>query len=148
MIEQELHRVANNIVKDAVKTKSVIVLGNLKGIRKSITNKGKRLNRIVSNMPYYKLTTFITYKALEYRIRIVKIKETNTSKMCSRCNKIGQRKSQGLFVCKACNYQINADYNASRNILRMSFDYMSSDRAYGLRPKITPEVISPQIKSL
>ena len=148
VIEQELHKIANHIVAQSVKAKSVIVLGNLKGIRRSVKKKGKRLNRIVSNMPYYKLTKFITYKALENGIRVVKIKETNTSKLCSRCDNIGERKSQGLFICKNCKYQVNADYNASRNILRMSLDYMSSDRAYGLRPKITPEVISPQIKSL
>jgi len=148
VIEQELHKIANHIVTQSVKTKSVIVLGNLKGIRKSVKHKGKRLNRIVSNMPYHKLTNFITYKALEHRIRVVKIKETNTSKLCSKCNNIGKRKSQGLFVCKVCNIKLNADYNASRNILRMSLDYMSGDRVYGLRPKITPEVISPQIKSL
>ncbi len=148
VIEQELHNIANSIVKEAVKTKSVIALGNLKGIRKSAQHKGKRLNRIVSNMPYYKLTRFITYKALEHGIRVVKIKETNTSKLCSRCNSTGQRKSQGLFKCKHCKYEVNADYNASKNILKMSPDYMSGDRAYGLRPKITPEVISPQIKSL
>lgn len=148
IIEQELHIIANSIVEQALKTKSVIVLGNLKGIRKSVRRKGKRLNRIVSNMPYFKLTTLITYKAAQRGIRVVKIKETNTSKLCSKCNSKGERKSQGLFECNVCNSQLNADYNASRNILRMSLDYMSSDRAFGLRPIITPEVISPQIKSL
>ncbi len=140
IIEQELHNIANNIIDLAAKTKSLIVVGNLKGIRKF--DRGKRLNRILSNMSYYKLTQFITYKANQNGIKVVKIKEYNSSKICSKCGNLGTRKHQGLFKCENCNYEVNADFNASRNILKMSLDYMFNDRAAGLSPKITPEVIS------
>lgn len=39
-----------------------MVLGDLKGIRNRA--RGRRMNRIVSNMPYYCLTQMIIYKSL------------------------------------------------------------------------------------
>ena len=116
------------------------MLGDLKGIRNSA--KFRRLRKVVGTMPYYKLTKFITYKASYYGINVVKIKECNTSKICSKCNKIGIRKYQGLFKCDNCRYEVNADYNASRNILKRALDYMPSARANGLSPKIAQETIS------
>ncbi|MBI2670906.1 IS200/IS605 family element transposase accessory protein TnpB, partial [Candidatus Woesearchaeota archaeon] len=145
IIEQELHKIANSIVSDAAKNKSLVVIGNLKGIRKKL--RGKRINRTLGNMPYHKLSKFIEYKAAINGIKVIKLKEYNTSKICSKCNKEGKRINQGLFKCNNCNYSINADYNASRNILKMSLDYMSKDRATGLSPKIAQEAIST-IKSL
>ncbi len=50
VVEQELHKIANNIVKTATATRSLIVIGKMKGINKK--NRGKRLNRIIHNMPY------------------------------------------------------------------------------------------------
>ena len=145
VVEQELHKISKQIVQGAAKNKSLIVLGNLKGIRSN--KKGRRMNRILSNMPYHKLTRFIEYKAMQLGIKVIKVKENYTSKRCSKCNNIGIRKHQGLFVCNNCNYKVNADYNASINILKMSLDYMSSNRAPGLSPKIAQEAIST-IKSL
>lgn len=145
IIEQELHKISNSIVSDAAKNKSLIVLGNLKGIRRK--NRGRKINRILGNMPYFRLTKFIEYKAMQNGIRVIKVKEHNTSKTCSRCGNIGTRIYQGLFKCKNCNYELNADFNASMNILKMSMDYMSKDRAPGLSPKIAQEAVST-IKSL
>lgn len=137
IIEQELHKISKSIVSLAVKTKSLIVVGNLKGIRKSVRDKGKRINRIISNIPYYKLTNFIEYKSNQHGIKVIKIKEHNTSKICNKCNTIGIRKYQGLFKCNKCRYEINADFNASINLLKRSLDYMFSDRVAGLSPKIS-----------
>jgi hypothetical protein len=58
---------------------------------------------------------------------------------------VRKRKGIGLFKCENCNYEVNADYNASRNILRMPLDYMFSGRAPGLSPKIAPEVVSTKL---
>jgi len=78
IIAQELHKISNEIVNLAKATKSVIVIGNLKGIRKA--SRGRRFNRIVHSMPYYKLTTMITYKAKQHGIQVIKIAEAYTSK--------------------------------------------------------------------
>ena len=145
IIEQELHKISKGIVSDAVKTKSVIVIGNLKGIRKK--NRGRKINRILGNMPYFRLTKFIEYKAMQQGIKVIKVKEYKTSITCSKCSKEGIRINQGLFKCNNCRYEVNADFNASINILKMSSNYMLDGRAAGLSPKIAQEAIST-IKSL
>ncbi|MDI6847920.1 MAG: IS200/IS605 family accessory protein TnpB-related protein [Candidatus Bathyarchaeia archaeon] len=58
-----LHRVSKGIVKFADSADSHIVLGDLTGIRRRAKRKGKRFNRTVSNMPFYRLTKMIGYKA-------------------------------------------------------------------------------------
>jgi len=124
VVDNILHNVTRKILRLAIKTDSIIVLGNLKNIRKSA--RGKRFKRIVSNWSYYKFTQYLTYKANEQGIQVIKINEHYTSKTCSRCGEFGNRKSQGLFKCPNCSYEINADVNGARNILKRTLDYMSN----------------------
>lgn len=74
------------------------------------------MNMIVSNMPYYKLTQMITYKANWRGIPVVKLSEEYTSKTCHRCGEQGTRLHQGLFQCQNCGLEYNADLNGARNI--------------------------------
>ena len=124
IVDAYLHEISRNIVNIATRNNSVIVLGDLKGIRSATKGKGKRFNRIVSNMPYYKLTQMIEYKARWEGIRVLKINERGTSKTCSECGSEGKRPYQGLFKCPECGYQANADFNGSKNILQRAFGYM------------------------
>lgn len=129
LVDLKLHEISKRIVNLAYQHDSLILIGDLKGIRKSV--KGKRFNRIVNSMPYSKLTQFITYKANWLGIQIIKIDEKGTSRTCSECeyeNK-SNRRNQGLFKCKKCEYQVNADFNGAKNILKRFEDYMSSDGA-------------------
>ena len=50
--------------------------------------------------------------------RVEKINPAFTSQRCSTCGHIAaeSRKSQALFSCVACNFTLNADVNAARNI--------------------------------
>ncbi|MBS7613954.1 IS200/IS605 family accessory protein TnpB-related protein, partial [Candidatus Bathyarchaeota archaeon] len=64
MINAILHRVSKRIVSLALVSNSYIALGDLTGIRRRVNGRGKRLNRIVNNMPYYRLTKMIEYKAM------------------------------------------------------------------------------------
>jgi putative transposase len=127
IVNYHLHKIAKEIVVLATNTNSAIVLGDLKGIRNSA--KGKRMNRIINNMPYYKLTKYIEYKANWQGIKVIKINERGTSHICSRCSSEGKRPHQGLFVCKNCGYRVNADYNGAKNILKRSLEYISKDGA-------------------
>ena len=76
-------------------------------------------------MPYYKLTKYIEYKANWLGIKVVKIKENGTSKTCPKCGNKGKRPYQGLFVCKTCGYQANADFVGAQNILKRGLEYIS-----------------------
>jgi len=110
-----LHRVSKGIVSLADSADSYIVLGDLTGIRRRAKVKGKRFNRIVSNMPFYRLTKMIEYKATLKGIPVITISEAYTSKTCHVCGCEGNRKSQGLFVCSHCG-EYNADLNGAVNI--------------------------------
>ncbi|MBI4170390.1 MAG: IS200/IS605 family element transposase accessory protein TnpB [Candidatus Aenigmarchaeota archaeon] len=126
-----LHKISKHVVETAEHTDSYIVLGDLKGIRNSTGEKGRMFRRIVSNMPYLRLTQYVEYKAREKGIKVVRISERNSSVTCSRCGCAdrGNRKSQGLFRCRSCGFEINADVNGVRNILKFSGGYMLPERA-------------------
>jgi len=116
-----LNNISKKIVGLADSTDSCIVLGNLKGIRKH--SRGRKFNRIVSNMTFYKLTWMIKYKAEEVGIPVIEVDESYTSKTCHICGRIGRRKMQGLFVCKTCG-EYNADLNGAINIAKRLTSYM------------------------
>lgn len=108
-----LHKISKEIVSLADSANACIVFGDLKGIRKRV--KGKRFNRIVSNMPYYKLGQMIKYKAEMLGIAVITTNEAYTSKTCHICGNEGKRRTQGLFVCPVCG-EYNADLNGAINI--------------------------------
>ncbi|MEM4158083.1 MAG: transposase [Candidatus Methanomethylicaceae archaeon] len=112
-----LHRVSKGIVSLALAANSYIVLGDLKGIRKRVNGRGKRLNRIVSSMPYYRLTKMIEYKAMLVGIPVITTSEAYTSITCHVCGCEGKRKTQGLFICAHCG-EYSADLNGAINIAK------------------------------
>lgn len=118
-----LHKISKDIVEQAEQNNACIVLGDLKSIRESAKGKGRRFNRIVSNMPYYKLTQYIKYKATWKGIQVKQVSEKNTSKTCHKCGETGKRKTQGLFVCD-CGLEYNADLNGALNIGKRFSNYM------------------------
>jgi len=113
IVNDMLHKVSKAVVSLADQTNSCIVLGDLKGIRKR--RRGKRMNRVISNMPYYRLIQMITYKATMKGIPVITTNEAYTSRTCHICNCEGKRKTQGLFVCPYCG-EYNADLNGAINI--------------------------------
>ena len=114
-----MRHINHNISKEIVDTADVIVLENLKGIRKSRNKhrKGKRLNRWLNSWSFFQLQEFISYKA-EMRGKIVKkVNPYMTSQTCSRCGEIGSRYSNS-FVCLHCGFASDSDFNASCNLRR------------------------------
>ena len=121
-MNDELHKIAKDIVDEAEKHNAIIAIGNLNGVRNS--NKGRKVNRKVNSMPFYRLKEYIKYKAMERGIAVVEVPEHYTSKQCSRCGSMNtERPYQGIFVCKDCGYQINADINGAKNILKRAMGY-------------------------
>ncbi|MBC7113139.1 MAG: IS200/IS605 family element transposase accessory protein TnpB [Candidatus Methanomethyliales bacterium] len=119
-----LHKISKAIVNEALENDSIIVLGDLKGIRRNGEGKGRRFNRKLNNgFPYYKLSQYIEYKARWLGIKVIKVNERNTSKVCHRCGFKGLRVGS-LFKCPNCGYTCNADYNGAMNILKRAMGYM------------------------
>lgn len=86
---------------------------------------GKRNNQNFVDIPYEKLIGFISYKAEENGISVIKVNESYTSK-CSSLDKeeikkqetyLGKRVKRGLFKTSD-GTELNADVNGSINILR------------------------------
>ena len=78
---------------------------------------------ILRNWSYFELQTMIEYKAKMEGIKVLYVNPAYTSKRCSCCGEIGERKEQAVFKClnpqcSEYNKEINADYNAARNIAK------------------------------
>jgi len=104
---------------------ATIVLENLKNIRDtSRLGRGKKASpkrenkRRLHSWSFAQLYSFVEYKAQARGIRVVKIDPRHTSQTCSRCGyqHRANRRSQSVFHCRSCGYQLNADLNAARNI--------------------------------
>jgi len=127
-VNDTLHKISRAIVENAKQLDNpVIVLGDLKGIRQNAKGKGKRFSRIVSNMPYYKLTQFITYKAEWENIPVIKIDERGTSSHCHVCGQKGTRSKQSVFNCGCGLRDYNADLNGAINIAVRGFAGISGE---------------------
>ncbi len=122
VVDDLLHKISREIVNRAKEENAVIVLGDLKGIRKQ--DKGRKFNRKLNSFPYYRLSKLIEYKATWEGIAVIKVNEANTSKLCSRCGAQGLRHN-GRFICPNCGIELNADYNGALNILKRALGYIS-----------------------
>jgi len=114
-VDAVLHKISHDIVDEAERENAIIVLGDLTGIRGRTKGKGKRFNRIVGHMPFYRLTQMITYKASLKGILLVTTSEMYTSRNCHVCGCEGKRKTQGSFFCSR-HGEYNADLNGAINI--------------------------------
>lgn len=120
------HMVSNQIVKFALDNNAKYInFEDLSGF--SSVEEGE--DKVLRNWGYYQLQNFTEYKAKKHGIIIRKINPYHTSQICSCCGhwERGQRISQDKFVCKACGYEANADYNASRNIA-MSTEFVENGK--------------------
>ena len=67
-------------------------------------------------------------------IGVIEVNPAYTSQECSKCGFVSKknRRTQGTFKCTCCDHKINADVNASRNIIkRRSFDIKMRSLANG-----------------
>lgn len=113
-IKDQLHKISRKIVNQALQTNSLIVFGDLNGIRKN--RKGRKFNRKLNSMPFHRLSQYIEYKAKWEGLQVIKVSEAYTSQTCSKCGQMGVR-TNGLFKC-SCGYQDNADRNGAINIAK------------------------------
>lgn len=86
-------------------------------------NVEERTKFILRNWSYFELQTMIEYKAKMEGITVKYINPAYTSQICSCCGERGERKEQAVFKClnPSCSEymkEINADYNAARNIAK------------------------------
>lgn len=110
------HFISREIIRFALKQNAgVIKLEMLEGF-------GSRNKKdfILRNWSYFSLQQFISYKAEQVGIKVVKVDPYHTSQTCSLCGHYekNQRINQSTFICKQCGASLNADYNAAVNIAK------------------------------
>ncbi|KNF08516.1 transposase [Gottschalkia purinilytica] len=110
------HFLSKSIVKFAIDNKAGQI--NLELLSENALS-----DKIIKNWSYYQLQQFIKYKAERYGIKVKYVDPYRTSQTCSVCGHYeeGQRSKQDIFTCKneKCKMfekEVNADYNAARNI--------------------------------
>jgi len=103
------------------KNVSEIVCGDLRGIRDKCRkgNGSKKKNKIVNNFWSHRyITDRLKITAENHGIRLKLIDERNTSSYCPICGVRGRRIYRGLFYCKKCGREMNADVVGALNIAR------------------------------
>ncbi|MHA1918022.1 MAG: RNA-guided endonuclease InsQ/TnpB family protein [Candidatus Ranarchaeia archaeon] len=128
----KLHRKRNNKVIDFFYKTSrklinyciekgigTIVVGYNMGWKQNI-NLGRKNNQSFVQVPFRKFIQQIEYKGKLVGLEVVMVSEEFTSQTCSNCGVVNKsnRRYRGLYVCSVCGCVLNADLNASRNILR------------------------------
>jgi putative transposase len=95
-----------------------LAIENLTDIRSRARQRKGKQNRRFHGWSFAQLRGFVKYKAEEKGVRVVAIDPRNTSKACSSCGCThrNNRKSQSVFKCKDCGFELNADLNGARNI--------------------------------
>jgi len=109
-----LHRISKAIVQEAVAYDcDVIVFEELTDIRDRMP--GAKQFHVWA---FRRLYDYVAYKAEAKGIEATQIDPAYTSQRCSKCRTTLQenRPSQARFCCQKCGYEVNADYNAAKNI--------------------------------
>lgn len=111
------HKISRQIVDTAKQCNAVIHMEDLSNIRERVKF-SRKMNRKLHNWNFFQLRSFIEYKAIAEGLKVVQVKPEYTSQRCHVCGHAekGNRPNQATFKCKACDYQANADFNASMNI--------------------------------
>lgn len=120
------HVISRRIVDKAIGTGCGIAVEDLTGIRN-----GKRLRRTqrdsISKWAFAELRGFIEYKAAFSGVAVVAVDPAYTSQRCSECGHAerGNRRTRGIFWCKACGHFDHADVNAAKNISKAAVNRLN-----------------------
>jgi len=113
-VEDYLHRLSKAIVQEAIAHGcDTIAFEELTDIRDRMPNAKK-----FHAWAFRRLYDYVAYKAKAEGIETTQVDPAYTSQRCSRCGTTlrENRPSQGKFCCQKCGYEVNADYNAAKNI--------------------------------
>ena len=102
-VKNENHRIAKQLVETAKRTRSTIVLEDLKGIRKRAKGYGAAGRRKLRGWAFGQLRKFVEYKAQLAGVGVVYIDPRNTSRECSSCGYIDKANRPSQSVLSVSN---------------------------------------------
>ena len=115
-IRHENHELSRHLIDEALKAHGgVIRLERLTGIRQRTRVWNRHSNRLVAGWSFGQLQSFVAYKAKRKGLVVEFVDPYHTSKECSRCHALGERRVD-VFRCTACGLVMHADLNAACNI--------------------------------
>jgi len=113
--KQYIHTVANEVVTEAVEHDcDVIVFEDLTDIRERLPQ--AKWHHVWA---FRRLFEYVSYKAPERGVSMEQVESNHTSQRCSRTDcgfTHDNNRHREQFWCQKCGYEVNADYNAAKNI--------------------------------
>jgi len=95
-------------------------------VENTIKNKNKETKNLLSHWNQRFLLDRIKLRCEDNRVLFASVNPAYTSQTCSVCNHIDANSRKGeIFKCTKCNSVLDADYNASINILNRYLDEVS-----------------------
>ncbi len=108
-----LHNRVNELISEAERINADgIIFENLKHIRENIANGSK-----FQQWAYSKFVKITEYKVESRELFVDFVSPAYTSQRCSCCGFTHEDNRDGkAFACQQCGYEVNADYNAAKNV--------------------------------
>ena len=115
------HCISKKIVEKCKRHSLSLAIEDLAGIRQRATVRHTQ-RRKHSSWAFNQLRSFLEYKTKLAGIILKAVDPHYTSQRCSNCGYIAShnRKNQSSFVCKSCNFSVNADFNGAINIAQLA----------------------------
>lgn len=130
------HKISREIVNTAIEHNvKTIKIEKMSGIN-STTRRSRKNNRLLHGWSFYRLSSFIEYKAKLAGIEVRYVKPENTSQTCPICGKQHHARDR-KFVCE-CGYRGHRDIVGAWNICRSTEYVGGSDTRRTARETISP----------
>ncbi len=142
-VRQRLHLASKRLVQFAREGKAAIVLEDL--TLHGAGGRSRRMNRRLSSWPRGEIHRQIEYKAALAGVPIIKVNPQWTSKTCPVCGARRRDRVGTVFVCLACDWEMDRQINAGMNILKTALASNEAlARAVRFRPgALRRDVVSP-----
>ena len=116
-----LYNRANNLIAEAHDADvDGIIFENLAHIRENIANGSK-----FQQWAYAKFVELVEYKVESMELFVDFVNPAYTSQRCSQCGFTHEdNRDDKQFECQDCEYEVNADYNAAKNIANRYCGYI------------------------
>lgn len=120
-VKQFLNRISKDIVQKAKESNSMIILEDLKGIRKLYrkgNHRGRKYRAMMNSWPFYELQRQVQYKSAWEGIPVRFVSPMRTSILCPTCGSRTQedRYQHRQLWCSSCKKSMDRDVVASMNI--------------------------------
>lgn len=115
------HKLSHQLVN-----KYQIIIFEKLNIGQMIENGFKGIRKSIGDAAWNQFIQFTTYKAAEAGRQVILVNPKNTSKKCSRCGRLTEKKlSDRIHTC-SCGLILDRDHNASINILALGMQSLAS----------------------